>query len=45
MARFLFICIKFAHTFLTKIGKRNTTNMIMMSVYHMKFRGIASLTG
>ena len=45
MARFVFRCIKFAHTFLTKIGKRDTANMIMMSVYHMPFRGIARLTG
>lgn len=29
MARFLFRCIKFAHTFLTKIGKRDTANMMV----------------
>lgn len=45
MARFVFRCIKFAHSFLTKIGKREIANMIMMSVYHMPFRGIARLTG
>ena len=45
MARFVFRCIKFAHGFLTKIGKRDIANMIMMSVYHMPFRGIARMTG
>ena len=45
MARFIFRCIKFTHTFLTNIGKKDTANMIMMSVYHMPFRGIARLTG
>ena len=44
-ARFAFQMIKFAHWFLRKIGKRDTANMIMMSVYHMPFRGIARLTG
>lgn len=45
VARLVFKCIKFSHSLLTKIGKRETANMIMMSVYHMPFRGIARLTG
>lgn len=45
LARFAFRMIKFAHYFLTKIGKKDTANMIIMSVYHMPFRGIARLTG
>lgn len=44
-ARLAFHMINFAHGFLTKIGKKETANMIMMSVYHMPFRGIARLTG
>ena len=45
LARFAFRMIKFAHYFLIKIGKKDTANMIIMSVYHMPFRGIARLTG
>ncbi|WHX50101.1 glycoside hydrolase family 3 C-terminal domain-containing protein [Paenibacillus woosongensis] len=44
-ARFAFHVIAFAHRFLWKIGKRSTANLIMMSVYHMPFRGIARMTG
>lgn len=44
-ARFAYRMIVFAHGFLTKIGKRETANMIMMSVYHMPFRGVARMTG
>jgi beta-glucosidase len=44
-ARLAFHCITFAHRFLKRIGKRETANLIMMSVYHMPFRGIARLTG
>ncbi|MUG44405.1 beta-glucosidase family protein [Paenibacillus woosongensis] len=44
-ARFAFHIISFAHRFLWKIGKRSTANLIMMSVYHMPFRGIARMTG
>ena len=44
-ARFAYRMIVFAHKFLTKIGKREMANMIMMSVYHMPFRGIARMTG
>lgn len=45
LARFAFYMMTFAHWFLLKIGKRSTANLIMMSVYHMPFRGIARMTG
>ncbi|MFC6333388.1 beta-glucosidase [Paenibacillus septentrionalis] len=45
IARLAFHGITFAHWFLQKIGKRSTANLIMMSVYHMPFRGIARMTG
>ncbi|OPJ63994.1 beta-glucosidase family protein [Clostridium oryzae] len=44
-ARFALHLINFAYGFLKKIGKRGTANIIMMSVYHMPFRGIARMTG
>jgi beta-glucosidase len=44
-ARFAYRSISFAHWFLRKIGKRSTANLIMMSVYHMPFRGVARMTG
>ncbi|WP_088102767.1 beta-glucosidase [Halalkalibacter urbisdiaboli] len=44
-ARFAFRFISFAHWFLRKIGKRELANLIMMSVYHMPFRGVARMTG
>lgn len=44
-ARLAYYTIVFAYKFLRKIGKRNTANLIMMSVYHMPFRGIARMTG
>lgn len=44
-ARFAFHVITFAHWFLRKIGKRSTANLIMMSIYHMPFRGVARMTG
>ncbi|QOY35244.1 beta-glucosidase family protein [Anaerobacillus isosaccharinicus] len=44
-ARFAFKAITFSHSFLWKIGKRSTANLIMMSVYHMPFRGMARMTG
>ncbi|MBK1809773.1 glycoside hydrolase family 3 C-terminal domain-containing protein [Clostridium sp. YIM B02505] len=44
-ARFAFYMISFAYWFLRKIGKRMTANVIMMSIYHMPFRGIARMTG
>ncbi|MEC0329425.1 glycoside hydrolase family 3 C-terminal domain-containing protein [Paenibacillus macerans] len=44
-ARLAYHAIVFAYWFLRKIGKRSTANLIMMSVYHMPFRGIARMTG
>ncbi|WP_066051116.1 beta-glucosidase [Robertmurraya korlensis] len=44
-ARFIFKTINFSHWFLKKIGKRSTANLIMMSIYHMPFRGVARMTG
>ncbi|OLS40947.1 beta-glucosidase [Bacillus sp. MRMR6] len=44
-ARVAFHSITFAHWFLRNIGKRSTANLIMMSIYHMPFRGIARMTG
>ncbi|MFT4413293.1 beta-glucosidase family protein [Fredinandcohnia humi] len=44
-ARLAYHLIVFAHWFLRKIGKRSTANLIMMSIYHMPFRGIARMTG
>ncbi|MBP3950861.1 beta-glucosidase [Bacillus suaedae] len=44
-ARFAFGLIVFSHWFLNKIGKRSTANIIMMSIYHMPFRGVARMTG
>lgn len=44
-ARIAYRLISFAHKFLWKIGKRDTANLIMMSVYHMPFRGVARMTG
>lgn len=37
--------IVFIHWLMIKTGKRDTANLIMMSVYHMPFRGIARMTG
>lgn len=45
LARFAYHLMVFSHWFLRKIGKRSTANIIMMSVYHMPFRGIARMTG
>ena len=44
-ARFAYHVINFAYNFLQKIGKRNLSNLIMMSVYHMPFRGVSRMTG
>ncbi|MEK4476237.1 glycoside hydrolase family 3 C-terminal domain-containing protein [Paenibacillus sp. FSL R7-0048] len=44
-ARFAYHLMVFAHWFLIKIGKRSTANIIMMSIYHMPFRGVARMTG
>ncbi|MBU7595764.1 beta-glucosidase [Metabacillus halosaccharovorans] len=45
LARFAFNLINFSHWFLRKIGKRSTANLIMMSIYHMPFRGVSRMTG
>ncbi|MGZ7443033.1 beta-glucosidase family protein [Paenibacillus sp. TH7-28] len=45
VARLAFRLMNAAHWFLWKTGKRSTANLIMMSVYHMPFRGIARMTG
>lgn len=45
LARFAFHLIGFSYWFLRKIGKRSAANIIMMSIYHMPFRGIARMTG
>ena len=37
--------IRFAHWFFRKIGKRSTANLMMMSIYHLPFRGIARMSG
>ncbi|WP_026883808.1 beta-glucosidase family protein [Clostridium akagii] len=44
-AKLVFRIIVFLHWFLRKIGKRSTANIIMMSIYHLPFRGIARMTG
>ncbi|MFT0802837.1 glycoside hydrolase family 3 C-terminal domain-containing protein [Bacillus swezeyi] len=40
-----FYSISFTHWFLRKIGKRSTANLMMMSIYHLPFRGIARMSG
>ncbi|OPJ63992.1 beta-glucosidase family protein [Clostridium oryzae] len=45
VARLAFHLIVFAYWFLKKIGKRSSANIIMMSIYHLPFRGIAKMTG
>ncbi|UTR15287.1 glycoside hydrolase family 3 C-terminal domain-containing protein [Salipaludibacillus sp. LMS25] len=44
-ARIAYWMVEFSHWFLWKIGKKSTANLIMMSVYHMPFRGMARMTG
>lgn len=45
IGRLSYHLVNVAHAFLWKIGKRETANLIMMSVYHMPFRGYARMTG
>jgi beta-glucosidase len=45
IGRLSYRLVNVAHAFLWKIGKRETANLIMMSVYHMPFRGYARMTG
>ncbi|WNS40819.1 glycoside hydrolase family 3 C-terminal domain-containing protein [Paenibacillus sp. MMS20-IR301] len=44
-ARFTYRLMVFMHWLLVKAGKRSTANLMMMSVYHMPFRGLARMTG
>lgn len=44
-ARLAYHVIVFIHWFQWKTGKRSQANIIMMSIYHMPFRGIARMTG
>lgn len=43
--KLLYHSVVLAHRYLWKKGKRDKANLIMMSVYHMPFRGIARMTG
>ena len=45
LARIVFYVIRFAYWYCKKTGKRWAANNIMMSIYHMPFRGIARQTG
>lgn len=45
VAKISYHAVVFAHWYLRKTGKRETANLIMMSIYHMPFRGIARMTG
>lgn len=45
VARLIYRTILFGYWFLCKIGKKGTANIIMMSIYHLPFRGIARMTG
>ncbi|MDC7124886.1 MAG: glycoside hydrolase family 3 C-terminal domain-containing protein [Spirochaetales bacterium] len=44
-ARFAYNLLGFIYWFLKKIGKRDTANLITMSVYNLPFRGISRMTG
>ncbi|MDC7124884.1 MAG: glycoside hydrolase family 3 C-terminal domain-containing protein [Spirochaetales bacterium] len=44
-ARVVYWLIIFFRWFLKKIGKRDSSNLIMMSIYNMPFRGISRMTG
>ncbi len=44
-SRLLYHLIVFIHSVLRRAGRRDLANLIMMSVYHMPFRGISRLTG
>ncbi|WP_078549502.1 beta-glucosidase family protein [Litchfieldia alkalitelluris] len=45
LARIGYYLIVFAHWYLRKVGRRDAANLIMMSIYHLPFRGIARMTG
>jgi beta-glucosidase len=44
-ARAAFGLLRFARWLLWKTGNRGTANLLMMSVYHMPFRGVGRMTG
>lgn len=44
-ARVAYYLIVFIHWILRKVGKRDKANIMVMSIYHMPFRGIARMTG
>jgi len=44
-ARLLYHSIVNLHSCLWKFGRRSSANLIMLSVYHMPFRGIARMSG
>lgn len=44
-ARGAYYLMVFTHWLLNKAGKRDKANIMIMSVYHMPFRGIARMTG
>lgn len=43
--RLIYKFLVFSYWYLRKTGRRTTANLIMMSIYHMPFRGIARTTG
>lgn len=43
--RLIYRSVVFAFWFLRKIGKRSSANLIMMSVFHLPFRGVARMSG
>lgn len=43
--RLIYKFLVFSYWYLRKTGKRSAANLIMMSIYHMPFRGIARTTG
>jgi beta-glucosidase len=45
IARLAYHILVFANWYLIKRGKRNLSNTVIMSIYHMPFRGIARQTG
>jgi len=45
LARLSFHAINVTYRLLRRTGRRDLSNLLMMSVYHLPFRGIARLTG
>lgn len=44
-ARVAYRLMMLSHGLLKKMGKRSAANLLMMSVYHLPFRGISRMTG